>query len=247
MDPIGRGAGVSPYGTPRGSGAHPALSSSWRVGSPLAEAALAADIAACSDEEYDDSAIDDDVSVSDLPGDPIMYRRPSGVAFGGSRPIMNPQIYDEPGLTALERKQSRNAERSLLRDNHVLPPKHGHRQQDGFFTRIYQRLFSTKIPQDEEQAPAISVQPPSETDPLLGSRVDAVSPEHLNETWEHAVAEHRIKTTWQREAKTIASYSAPLIVTFLLQYSINVTSIFAVGRIGKLELGAVSCKSINSW
>ncbi|KAM0393932.1 hypothetical protein ACHAQC_005660 [Fusarium culmorum] len=246
MDPIGRGAGVSPYGTPRGSGAHPALSSSWRVGSPLAEAALAADIAACSDEEYDDSAIDDDVSVSDLPGDPIMYRRPSGVAFGGSRPIMNPQIYDEPGLTALERKQSRNAERSLLRDNHVLPPKHGHRQRDGFFTRIYQRLFSTKIPQDEEQAPAVSVQPPSETDPLLGSRVDAVSPEHLNETWEHAVAEHRIKTTWQREAKTIASYSAPLIVTFLLQYSINVTSIFAVGRIGKLELGAVSLANMTA-
>ncbi|KAF0640491.1 hypothetical protein FPSE5266_02527 [Fusarium pseudograminearum] len=242
----GRGAGVSPYGTPRGSGAHPALSSSWRVGSPLAEAALAADIAACSDEEYDDSAIDDDVSVSDLPGDPIMYRRPSGVAFGGSRPIMNPQIYDEPGLTALERKQSRNAERSLLRDNHVLPPKHGHRQRDGFLTRIYQRLFSTKIPQDEEQAPAVSVQPPSETDPLLGSRVDALSPEHLNETWEHAVAEHRIKTTWQREAKTIASYSAPLIVTFLLQYSINVTSIFAVGRIGKLELGAVSLANMTA-
>ncbi|RGP80417.1 mate efflux family [Fusarium longipes] len=243
---VGRGAGASPYGTPRASGAHPALSSSWRVGSPLAEAALAADIAACSDEEYEDSAIDDDVSVSDLPGDPIMYRRPSGVAFGGSRPIMNPQIYDEPGLTALERKQSRNAERSLLRDNHVLPPKHGQRRREGFFTRIYQGLFSTKIPQDVEQTPAVSVQSPTETDPLLGARTDAIPPEHLSETWEHAVAEHRIKTTWQREAKTIASYSAPLIVTFLLQYSINVTSIFAVGRIGKLELGAVSLANMTA-
>ncbi|KAF5665021.1 ethionine resistance [Fusarium circinatum] len=246
MDPIGRGAGVSPYGTPRGAGAHPALSSSWRVGSPLAEAALAADLAACSDDEFEDNAIDDDVSVSDLQGDPIMYRRPSGVAFGGSRPIMNPQTYDEPGLTALERKQSRNAERSLLRDNHVLPPKHGYRQEHGLFTRIYRRLFSTKIARDEEETPAVTVQPPGETDPLLGPRDDGLLPEHLNDTWEHAVAEHRIKTTWQREAKTIMTYSAPLIVTFLLQYSINVTSIFAVGRIGKLELGAVSLANMTA-
>lgn len=245
MDPIGRGAGVSPFGTPRGSGAHAALSSSWRVGSPLAEAALAADLAECSDDEFEDNAIDDDVSVSDLQGDPIMYRRPSGVAFGGSRPIMNPQTYDEPGLTALERKQSRNAERSLLRDNHVLPPKHGYRRRDGPFTRIYRHLFSTKIPQDEEGTHAGTAPPPGETDPLLGSQTDEILTEHLNDAWENAVAEHRIKTTWQREAKTIVTYSVPLIVTFLLQYSINVTSIFAVGRIGKLELGAVSCKSTN--
>jgi MATE family multidrug resistance protein len=64
--------------------------------------------------------------------------------------------------------------------------------------------------------------------------------EHLTEQWEAAVAEGKIKTTWQREAKTIAVYSRSLIVTFLLQYSISVASIFAVGRIGKLELGAVS-------
>ncbi|KAI6759212.1 hypothetical protein HG530_009892 [Fusarium avenaceum] len=246
MDSIGRGAGVSPFGTPHGPGAHAALSSSWRVGSPLAEAALAADLAECSDDEFDDNAIDDDVSVSDLQGDPIMYRRPSGVAFGGSRPIMNPQTYDEPGLTALERKQSRNAERSLLRDNHVLPPKHGYRRRDGPFTRIYRRLFSTKIPQDEEGTPAGTAPPPGETDPLLGSQTDDSVTEHLNDAWENAVAEHRIKTTWQREAKTIVTYSVPLIVTFLLQYSINVTSIFAVGRIGKLELGAVSLANMTA-
>ncbi|KAM0274596.1 hypothetical protein ACHAPA_000698 [Fusarium lateritium] len=246
MDPIGRGAGVSPFGTPRGSGAHAAMSSSWRVGSPLAEAVLAADLAECSDDEFEDNAIDDDVSVSDLQGDPIMYRRPSGVAFGGSRPIMNPQIYDEPGLTALERKQSRNAERSLLRDNHVLPPKHGYRRRDGPFTRIYHRLFSTKIPQDEEGTPAGAAPLPGETDPLLGSQTDESLTGHLNDAWENAVAEHRIKTTWQREAKTIVTYSVPLIVTFLLQYSINVTSIFAVGRIGKLELGAVSLANMTA-
>lgn len=242
MDPIGRGTGASPYGTPHGPGAHPALSSSWRVGSPLAEQSLARDIAECSDDDFEDNAIDD-ASISDFDAGPTMYRRPSGVAFG-SRPILNPQAFAEPGLTALERKQSRNAERSLLRDNHVLPPKHSHKSQ-GFFPRLYRRLFSTKVPQGEdEETPAVTVQPPGETAPLLGAQNGGALPEHLNETWEHAVAEHRIKTTWQREAKTIVSYSGPLIVTFLLQYSINVTSIFAVGRIGKMELGAVSCKCL---
>jgi MATE family multidrug resistance protein len=51
-----------------------------------------------------------------------------------------------------------------------------------------------------------------------------------------------LTTTWQRETKTVAVYSAPLIVTFFLQYSINVVAVLAAGRIGKLELGAVSCK-----
>ncbi|KAJ4225482.1 hypothetical protein NW759_005176 [Fusarium solani] len=245
MDPIGRGTGASPYGTPHGPGAHPALSSSWRVGSPLAEQSLARDIAECSDDDFEDNAIDD-ASVSDFDAGPTMYRRPSGVAFGGSRPILNPQAFAEPGLTALERKQSRNAERSLLRDNHVLPPKHSHKSQ-GFFPRLYRRLFSTKVPQGEdEETPAVTVQPPDETAPLLGAQNGGALPEHLNETWEHAVAEHRIKTTWQREAKTIVSYSGPLIVTFLLQYSINVTSIFAVGRIGKMELGAVSLANMSA-
>ncbi|KAJ3522298.1 hypothetical protein NM208_g12919 [Fusarium decemcellulare] len=246
MDPIGRGTGASPYGTPHGPGAHPALSSSWRVGSPLAEEALARDIAECSDDDFDEDNAIDDASISDFDTGPTMYRRPSGVAFGGSRPILNPQTFDEPAMTALERKQSRNAERSLLRDNHVLPPKHP-RRQHGFFSRLYRRLFSTKVPQGEdEETPAITVQPPSETAPLLGSRADGALPEHLNEAWEHAVAEHRIRTTWQREAKTILTYSGPLIVTFLLQYSINVTSIFAVGRIGKLELGAVSLANMSA-
>lgn len=160
--------------------------------------------------------------------------------------MLNPQTFDEPAMTPLERKQSRQAERSLLRDNHMLPPKHAHHSNSAW-SRIYRRLFSTKLPQQQdEERPAIVVQAPSETSPLLSSSSTATSDslaDGLDETWGHAVAEHKIRTTWRRETKTIASYSAPLIVTFLLQYSINVTSIFAVGRIGRIELGAVSCKS----
>jgi MATE family multidrug resistance protein len=215
--------------------------------SPLAEQFLAQDIATCSDDDYEETVVDghDD---GERPAH-AMYRRPSGVAYGGTRPVFGVQPMEEPILTPMERKQSRNAERSLLRDNHVLPPKHGgHKQTRGFARRLYGRLFSTKLPREavDEESPEYAG--PTETSALLnghGGGSDAGSEsvdDGLDQQWEEAIASGRLQTTWQREAKTVAAYSGPLIITFLLQYSINVASIFAVGRIGKIELGAVSCK-----
>ncbi|PNY26065.1 transporter [Tolypocladium capitatum] len=222
-----------------GSGPRRMLSSS-----PLAELALADDIAACSDDD-DDAGFGqgDCLPHDDFPGHGHgMYRRPSGVAYGAARPVFNQQPMDEPFLTPLERKQSRKAERSLLRDNHVLPPKHhGQKRSPGLGARIYRRLFSTKLP------PADGEDRPTETSPLLNS-ADAESglgDELLEERWEEAVASGRLRTTWQRETKTVMAYSAPLIVTFFLQYSINVAGIFTVGRIGTVELGAVSLANMT--
>jgi MATE family multidrug resistance protein len=90
--------------------------------------------------------------------------------------------------------------------------------------------------------------PPGETSPLLAGAAgvpsspgDQQPSDHdVEQQWEQALAAGQIHSSWQREAKTIATYSGPLIVTFFLQYSINVASIFAVGRIGTMELGAVS-------
>lgn len=223
------------------------LVQSFRASSPLAQEVLARDLAECSsDEDEPQAAVDDASSSEDEDGGdggktPLFYRRPSGIAYGTARPALGvPPPASEPFLSRAERRQSRDAERSLLRDNHILPPKHPVVKKPGFFQSVYKRLFSTKVPlpetADEERAPA-------ETEPLLGAG-GVQGPDaghgHLNEQWEAAVAEGKIKTTWQREAKTIAVYSRSLIITFLLQYSINVASIFAVGRIGKLELGAVS-------
>lgn len=248
---------------------NPGLSSSpsrFLSSSPLAERYLAEDIAACSDTE--DVETLDETRDHEHEGVPhLSYRRPSGVAYGG-RPVLNPQAGDEAGLSILsplERKQSRDAERSLLRDNHLLPPKHHHHraeepQPGNAFSRLYRRVFSPAQPtkqRGDEESPDVVVQPPDERAPLLGARApdgtpgagetvsssSSVSDEELDEQWVQAVTEGRIRTTWQREAKTLTQYSAPLIATFLLQYSINVASIFAVGRIGKIELGAVSCKS----
>lgn len=226
-------------------GRHP-LSSSFRASSPLAES-IARDIAACSDSDISETAVDDD---SEHPQH-VMFRRASGVAYGASRPVFDHLNPDEPVLTPLERKQSRNAERSLLRDNHILPPKHQHQSQ-GLFARIYRQLFSTKIPESEADAAsgagANGRRAPTETSPLLADdrAASTSSADDLEEQWEEAVASGRLRTTWQREAKTVVAYSIPLTATFVLQYSINVASIFAVGHIGKVELAAVSLANMSN-
>ncbi|CCC11817.1 hypothetical protein SMACR_04799 [Sordaria macrospora] len=263
------------------SGAGLDFASSFRSASPLAQEALARDLAECSDDavdEVDDEALSVSDDEDDTPG-PTLYRRPSGVAFGAIRPALAGPggLGEDPILTRAERTRSRDEERSLLRDNHILPPKHDRPPQEPtLFRALYTRLFSTKVPRripDEEGSASpiqIVIAPPTptvgtETEPLLGegrlrhrganghgSIGNGGEPsardhaEHLNQQWEAAVAAGQIKTTWQREAKTIAVYSRSLIVTFLLQYSLNVTSIFAVGRLGTLELGAVSLASMTA-
>lgn len=225
------------------------LAASFHAGSPIAQEALRRDLAEDSDFDDDqESPFDDDASDTESLG-PAMYRRPSAIAFGTTRPAMGPKTYDEPVLTQEEREQSRNEELSLLRDNHILPPKHPIPEKETVSRRLYKKLFSTKLPikaEDEDHGSSVP-HAASETTPLLaqlGSNGDIPpgADELLNEQWEAAVAAGKIQTTWQREAKTIAVYSRSLVITFLLQYSINVASIFAVGHIGKIELGAVSRK-----
>lgn len=72
------------------------------------------------------------------------------------------------------------------------------------------------------------------------------APLDIDKQWEDAVRRGEIKTTWQREANVLLRYSAPLVLTSLLQYSLNVASVFTVGHIGKIELGAVSLASVTA-
>lgn len=232
------------------------LAASFQAGSPIAQEALARDLAEEDSDcvDYDETPFDDDASDMDFIDEPVMWRRPSGVAYGTTRPVVGPRPLEDPVLTHNERVQSRNEELSLLRDNHILPPKHpvSAGNEPSWGRRVYKRLFSTKVPirpagdVEETYAPPLS-RVASESTSLLGRSANGhdapVASGELAEQWEAAVLAGQIKTTWQREAKTIAVYSRSLIVTFLLQYSINVASIFAVGHIGKIELGAISRKS----
>lgn len=55
-----------------------------------------------------------------------------------------------------------------------------------------------------------------------------------------------LETNWQAELKLLFKYAPPLIVTYLLQYSFNVVTVFVAGRLGTNELGAASLASMTA-
>lgn len=196
--------------------------------SPIVDEALARDLAACSSPSSPSSSVDDSAPEDGAP-EPTLYRRPSGVGYGVAFPIVNDLSGDAGVLTAGERARSRGAERDLLRDNHILPeaPQPG----ASFLSRVCRRVFGG----EDDGKPSGE----REREPLLAGGRDYDDAE-VNQQWNEAVAAGRVRTGWGREVKTIGGYAAPLLLALLLQYSVNVVSIFAVGKIGKMELGAVS-------
>lgn len=54
------------------------------------------------------------------------------------------------------------------------------------------------------------------------------------------------ETDFKTETRVLFRYSGPLIVTFLLQYSLTVASVFSVGRLGSVALAAVSLSSMTA-
>lgn len=54
------------------------------------------------------------------------------------------------------------------------------------------------------------------------------------------------ETNFKTEIQVLLKYSIPLIITFLLQYSLTVASVFSVGRLGSVELAAVSLSSMTA-
>ncbi|OCL11117.1 MATE efflux family protein [Glonium stellatum] len=54
------------------------------------------------------------------------------------------------------------------------------------------------------------------------------------------------ESSWRHESGILARNSWPLILAFLLQYSLPVASVFTVGHLGKTELGAVSLASMTA-
>ncbi|OBA22108.1 MATE efflux family protein [Metschnikowia bicuspidata var. bicuspidata NRRL YB-4993] len=54
------------------------------------------------------------------------------------------------------------------------------------------------------------------------------------------------ETSLANEARVLMRYSVPLVITFLLQYSLTVASVFSVGRLGLTALAAVSLSSMTA-
>ncbi|KAK7543216.1 mate-domain-containing protein [Phyllosticta citricarpa] len=224
--------------------------SSFNASSPIAAAAIAQDL---EDAEF---AIDDEVEDESFkPSEYTFqegYHRPSAVTSGPRGTVVH-SAQEHGYLTERERKEAWHDERSLLRDNSLIPPKHPRRGSAD--ARPLQGKFS--IPRlrrslDEEAAVDHASAGADERTALLGNEDSNKpygghdSPEEINKRWEEAVAAGMIETTWQREAKVLAKYSRSLIITFLLQYSLTIASVFTVGHIGKIELGAVSLASMTA-
>lgn len=68
----------------------------------------------------------------------------------------------------------------------------------------------------------------------------------IGKAWDEAVDHGEVHTTTKRELIYLAQASMPLTITFLLQYSLTVASVFSVGHLGKNELGAVSLASMTA-
>lgn len=227
------------------------LASTWTPQTEISREAIQRDAEEAEEVEDDDddseTSSDHAVYSSSAPvsshGFANLARRPSFVTAGGRRA---PQLTYPRGdrLTKEERQRAIEEERSLLRDNKLIPPKHG--QETERRSSIFGIPRKKSAVTDEE---VVGNGQSSEQSPLLGDTRQyggQDDPELIRQKWEQAVASGMIQTSWQREAKVLLGYSLPLMATFLLQYSLTVASIFTLGHLGTAELGAVSLASMTA-
>lgn len=188
------------------------------------------------------------------------YSRPGYLARGLSRAtvVASVQAPERGRPTRQDLDTAREEERSLLRDNQIIPPKHPrgpsappHANSDSGILNTLRKVSSSRQSQSSQPLVDGSDQQPSESSALLGTNLDLPyggqdNPATIDRKWEEAVTAGKIQTTWRRESKVLLKYSWPLTLTFILQYSLTVTSVFTVGHLGKSELGAVSLATMTA-
>ncbi|KAL7267995.1 ethionine resistance protein [Rhizina undulata] len=193
----------------------------------------------CTEDEYS-SEFDENEFAGSPPSAVALvgsFRRPS-FTFGGFRPTVvpsSPLSTAAPYLTQPERDQMVTEEQDLLRDNRLISEGYGREAAkdrrsslpsgESSLQEIFGRVVSNGGDEDERTA-------------LLGGDPAA--------KWDEAIAAGMVQTTPRREAKVLLTYSAPLVVTFLLQYSLVIASVFSAGNLGKDELAAVSLASMTA-
>lgn len=111
-------------------------------------------------------------------------------------------------------------ERDLLVDNKLYDTNHAHHDHSHYATNDSDSMFLPSTSLEEQE---------------------------IIETWEDAIESGKnITTTYKREVTVIASNATPLILTFLLQNSLSLASIFSVSHLGTKELGAVTLGSMTA-
>ncbi|KAJ5102376.1 hypothetical protein NUU61_004598 [Penicillium alfredii] len=237
------------------------FSRSFTSSSPIAASAIARDLADFADEDPNPTDGGSESSTvrlaSSYASNPHSlagsYRRP-GYFTTVSHATVVPATGEPQPITQGEREQAIEEERYLLSDNRVISAEHAHAKPHGLQHKLSGILpaSSKQSPSNQPGSPPVSggrdaeADSATETTALLGpSGNREMSLDEIDRKWEEAVTAGLIHTTWKREAKVIGKYSLPLMVTFLLQYSLTVASIFTIGHLGKEELGAVSLASMT--
>lgn len=240
-------------------------SQSLTSGASTVQTVIARDIASYNSRngashDFDDDNDDDDDSVNDFSGlvhsssnalgtTPHSlvgsYRRPGHFTAGPRGTVVPHGQGQEQYLTTEELERAYTEEIDLLSDNNVIAPDSSRRGAISNLTKQLNAGFrrASSASQRHEDNPPVPATAPNETSALLGDR--PLDNDEIDRKWEEAVTAGLIHSSWQREARVIGQYSLPLIVTFLLQYSLTVASIFTVGHLGTVELGAVSLASMT--
>ena len=122
-----------------------------------------------------------------------------------------------------------NSEQKLLRGS-ITAHSYGSFQHD---TRVQESSKSLDTTQPIFQNHAT---------PGEGNRgvVELAHAEGVTPKWDEAFIAGQTNATWWRESQFLIRSSFPLMVTFSLQYSLNIASVLSAGNLGKNELAAVS-------
>jgi multidrug resistance protein, MATE family len=87
---------------------------------------------------------------------------------------------------------------------------------------------------------------PSEQASLLGETAPPFNDNAGLKASYQAIDQPGAMTSWQHEVKVISRYTAPLIPTFLLQYTLVLSTMVSIGHLGTIELGAVSLGAMSA-
>lgn len=159
------------------------------------------------------------------------YRRPSFVSSYG-RPVgllstsSNPRSFlHNSCLAHAEVEDLENEERFLIRESRQKSPQKTYGSVTDS-SAVANEMIPTSVNSPAAIAPNVVEEAP------------------LAEQWSKAVSNHEITSSYRHETIVLATYSAPLVLTFLLQSSEQFSSVFSLGHLGTVELGAASLSTM---
>lgn len=174
---------------------------------------------------------------------PVVF---GSVGRGGmlNRLSLEPEFDDYHKSTQSEAASLARQEEEILRDSGISSSPLLSADQHYRTTSSSSRLLTSKISYGALNNTQNNDDSENETDTATTSSQEETR--LIGKVWDEAVEHGGVHTTVKRELIYMARASMPLTLTFLLQYSLTVASVFSVGHLGRNELGAVSLASMTA-